>query len=386
MATYLVTGGAGFIGSHLVAELLRRGESVRIADDFSTGKRENVPVGKVDVVEGDLAEPDIARRAVDGCTYIIHQAAIPSVPRSVNDPVGTNRANVDATVQVLTAARDAGAKRLVFAGSSSVYGNAATLPKREDMRAAPLTPYALQKLVAEQYCQMFTKLYGFETVTTRYFNVFGPRQQPGSPYSGVISLFIEAVSEGKTPTIHGDGKQTRDFTFVADVVDGVLRACHAPEAAGEVINVAGGGRISLLEVLRVLQMHPPTRERADVRSTAGGRRPRLAGRHSQGPATSGLRAAGAARGRSASDRRVVPIGGGFAGAVVRGSERTRRGRFVLHHCLGRSQCDHRIDPDGAPGGDGAGGARHEREQHHAAAQHQRVERRHLKEQPFHKAA
>jgi UDP-N-acetylglucosamine/UDP-N-acetyl-alpha-D-glucosaminouronate 4-epimerase len=254
MPTYLVTGGAGFIGSHVVAELLRRGQSVRIADNFSTGLRRNVPAGSaVDLVEGDLADADVARRAVDGCTYVIHQAAIPSVPRSVNDPVGSNRANVDATVQVLTAARDAGAKRLVFAGSSSVYGNAATLPKREDMRAAPLSPYALQKLVAEQYCQMFTKLYGFETVTTRYFNVFGPRQQPGSPYSGVISLFIEALSEGKSPTIHGDGKQTRDFTYVADVVDGVLRACEAPAAAGEVINVAGGGRISLLEVLRTLQ-------------------------------------------------------------------------------------------------------------------------------------
>jgi nucleoside-diphosphate-sugar epimerase len=254
MATYLVTGGAGFIGSHLVAELLRRGQSVRIADNFSTGRRENIPAGSaVDLVEGDLADPDVARRAVEGVTYVIHQAAIPSVPRSVKDPVGSNRANVDATVQVLTAARDAGARRLVFAGSSSVYGNAAVLPKREDMRPAPLSPYALQKLVAEQYCQMFTKLYGFETVTTRYFNVFGPRQQPGSPYSGVISLFIEAVSEGKAPTIHGDGKQTRDFTYVADVVDGVLRACEAPAAAGEVINVAGGGRISLLEVLRTLQ-------------------------------------------------------------------------------------------------------------------------------------
>ena len=251
--TYLVTGGAGFIGSHIVAELLRRGESVRIADNFSTGRRENVPAGTVEVVEGDLADAEIARRAVDGCTYVIHQAAIPSVPRSVNDPVGSNRANVDATLQVLAAARDAGAKRLVFAGSSSVYGNAATLPKREDMRPAPLSPYALQKLVAEQYCQMFTKLYGFETVSTRYFNVFGPRQQPGSPYSGVISLFIEALSEGKPPLVHGDGKQTRDFTFVADVVDGVLRACKAPTAAGEVINVAGGGRISLLEVLRTLQ-------------------------------------------------------------------------------------------------------------------------------------
>jgi nucleoside-diphosphate-sugar epimerase len=252
--TYLVTGGAGFIGSHLVAELLRRGQSVRIADDFSTGRRENVPAAPaVDLVEGDLADPDVARRAVDGVTYVLHQAAIPSVPRSVKDPVGSNRANVDATVQLLTAARDAGARRLVFAGSSAVYGNAAVLPKREDMRPAPLSPYALQKLVAEQYCQMFTKLYGFETVTTRYFNVFGPRQQPGSPYSGVISLFIEAVSEGKTPTIHGDGRQTRDFTYVADVVDGVLRACEAPAAAGEVINVAGGGRISLLEVLRTLQ-------------------------------------------------------------------------------------------------------------------------------------
>ncbi len=275
MATYLVTGGAGFIGSHLVAELLRRGESVRVADNFSTGLRENIPGGKVEVVEGDLADAEVARRAVEGCRFVIHQAAIPSVPRSVKDPVGSHRANVDATVQVLEAARQAGAKRLVFAGSSSVYGNAATLPKREDMRPAPLSPYALQKLIAEQYCQMFTKLYGFETVTTRYFNVFGPRQQPGSPYSGVISLFIEALSEGKPPTIHGDGKQTRDFTFVADVVDGVLRACEAPTAAGEVINVAGGGRISLLEVLRTLQnilrkpIDPtfgPTRE-GDVRDS-----------------------------------------------------------------------------------------------------------------------
>jgi nucleoside-diphosphate-sugar epimerase len=252
MPAYLVTGGAGFIGSHIVAELLRRGESVRIADDFSTGRRENVPAG-MEIVEGDLADAEVARRAVAGCTYVIHQAAIPSVPRSVNDPVGSHRSNVDAAVQVLAASREAGVTRLVFAGSSSVYGNAATLPKREDMRPAPLSPYALQKLMSEQYCQMFTKLYGFETVTTRYFNVFGPRQQPGSPYSGVISLFIEALSEGKAPVIHGDGKQTRDFTFVGDVVDGVLRACTAPTAAGEVINVAGGGRISLLEVLRTLQ-------------------------------------------------------------------------------------------------------------------------------------
>ena len=161
---------------------------------------------------------------------------------------------MDATVALLAAARDAGVKRFIFAGSSSIYGNAAVLPKREDMRPSPLTPYALQKLVSEQYCQMFTRLYGLETVTTRYFNVFGPRQQPGSPYSGVISLFIEALSRGQAPTIYGDGRQTRDFTYVGDVVDGVLRCCDAPGVAGEVINVAVGGRISLLELIRTLNV------------------------------------------------------------------------------------------------------------------------------------
>ena len=250
---YLVTGGAGFIGSHIVERLLSRGEQVRIADDFSSGRRENVPAG-VDVVEGDLADPAVAAKAVSGCEFVIHQAAIPSVPRSVNDPVRSNRANVDGTLNILIAARDARAKRVVFAGSSSVYGDTAVLPKREDMRPSPLSPYALQKLVGEQYCQMFTRLYGLETVVTRYFNVFGPRQQPGSPYSGVISLFIEALADGRAPKIHGDGKQTRDFTFVGDVVTGVLSCCEAPNVAGEVINVACGGRISLLELIRSLQM------------------------------------------------------------------------------------------------------------------------------------
>jgi nucleoside-diphosphate-sugar epimerase len=252
---YLVTGGAGFIGSHLVEELLRRGESVRIADNFATGRRENLPPGGVvDLVEGDLADEAVARRAVAGCEFVLHQAAVPSVPRSVQDPAGSHRANVDATLQVLLAARDAHVKRVVFAGSSSVYGNAAVLPKREDMRPSPLSPYALQKLVCEQYCQLFTRLYGLETVTTRYFNVFGPRQQPGSPYSGVISLFVEALAAGRAPTIYGDGRQTRDFTFVADVVRAVLRCCEAPNIAGEVINVAGGNRISLLELVRSLQV------------------------------------------------------------------------------------------------------------------------------------
>jgi len=255
VAKYVVTGGAGFIGSHIVEALLARGESVRIADDFSSGRRENVPARKdVEVVEGDVADQAVATRAVAGCDIVIHQAAIPSVPRSVADPLASNRANVDATLQVLVAARDAGVRRVVFAGSSSVYGNSPTLPKREDMRASPLSPYALQKLVSEQYCQMFTKLYGLETVTTRYFNVFGPRQQPGSPYSGVISLFIESFATGKAPHIHGDGRQTRDFTFVTDVARGVLAAATAPNAAGEVINLAVGGRISLLELVRALQV------------------------------------------------------------------------------------------------------------------------------------
>ena len=252
MSLYLVTGGAGFIGSHIVERLIARGDRVRIADDFSSGRRENVPA-QVDVVEGDLADPEVAKRAVSGATFVIHQAAIPSVPRSVKDPVKSHRANVDGVLNVLVASRDAGVRRIVFAGSSSVYGDAAVLPKREDMRPSPLSPYALQKLIGEQYCQMFTRLYGLETVTTRYFNVFGPRQQPGSPYSGVISLFIEALAAGRGPTVHGDGKQTRDFTFVGDVVTGVLKCCEAPNVAGEVINVACGGRISLLDLIRTLQ-------------------------------------------------------------------------------------------------------------------------------------
>jgi nucleoside-diphosphate-sugar epimerase len=252
LSLYLVSGGAGFIGSHLVARLLSRGDRVRIVDDFSSGRRENVPAG-VELVEGDLADPAVATKAAAGCQFVLHEAAIPSVPRSVKDPVRSHRANVEGTLNLLVAARDAGVKRLVFAGSSSVYGDAAVLPKREDMRPSPLSPYALQKLIGEQYCQMFTRLYGLETVTTRYFNVFGPRQQPGSPYSGVISLFIDALASGKAPLVLGDGKQTRDFTFVSDVVTGVLRCCEAPNVSGEVINVAAGGRISLLDLIKTLQ-------------------------------------------------------------------------------------------------------------------------------------
>ena len=254
MATYLVSGGAGFIGSHLVEELVRRGERVRVVDNLCTGKRQNIAhLTAVDFVEGDLADLEVARRAVTEVDYVLHQAAIPSVPRSVQDPITSNRANIDASLNILVAARDARVKRLVYAGSSSAYGDTPTLPKIETMPTAPLSPYALQKLVAEQYCQMFTRLYGLETVTIRYFNVFGPRQDPSSPYSGVISLFISALCERRQPTIFGDGEHTRDFTYVANVVDGVLRACTAENASGEVINVATGGRISLNKLFTTIR-------------------------------------------------------------------------------------------------------------------------------------
>ncbi|MEW6319887.1 MAG: SDR family oxidoreductase [Acidobacteriota bacterium] len=259
-----MTGGAGFIGSHLVEGLLRRGRRVRVVDSLITGKRANLDAAvsaarrdgatpEVEFVEGDLADLAVARAAVAGVDLVFHQAAIPSVPRSVDDPLTSHRANVDATLNVLVAARDAGVRRVVYAGSSSAYGDTPTLPKREDMQTSPLSPYALQKLVGEQYAQMFTRLYGLETVTTRYFNVFGPRQDPGSPYSGVISLFIRCVVEGRPPTIYGDGGQTRDFTYVENVVDGVLRAAEAPGVAGHVINVATNGRITLNELLAVLR-------------------------------------------------------------------------------------------------------------------------------------
>ena len=253
MALYVVTGGAGFIGSHLVEELLRRGARVRVADDFSTGRRANLAhLAGVDLIEGDLADPAVAAAACRGADYVLHQAAIPSVPRSVADPVTSNRANVDATLNVLVAARDAGARRLVFAGSSSAYGDTPVLPKHEDMPTRPLSPYALQKVVGEEYLRLFTRLYGLETVTIRYFNVFGPRQDPSSPYSGVISLFAGALLDGRRPTICGDGGQTRDFTYVANVVDGVLRACTAADVSGQAINVATGGRISINDLGRAM--------------------------------------------------------------------------------------------------------------------------------------
>lgn len=225
---------------------------MRVADNFATGYPKNIRQG-VEFVQGDCADLEFARRIAADMDYVIHQAAIPSVPRSVDKPIESNRANIDGMLNMLVAARDAGAKRLVFAGSSSVYGDTAVLPKVETMAPNPLSPYALQKLMGEMYGQMFTRLYGFEAVTTRYFNVFGPRQDPGSPYSGVISLFIKALVDGTRPVIYGDGEQTRDFTFVSNVVDGVILAAETPGVGGEVFNVATNGRISLNQLLATLK-------------------------------------------------------------------------------------------------------------------------------------
>jgi nucleoside-diphosphate-sugar epimerase len=254
MSHYVVTGGAGFIGSHLAEELVRRGHRVRVADSLITGKRSNIAhIPGVEFLEGDMADLDFASKAVEGSDYVLHQAAIPSVPRSVKDPLTSNRANVDGTLNTLLASRDAGVKRVVFAASSAAYGDTPTLPKHEEMPTKPLSPYALQKVIGEQYLQMFTKLYGLETVSIRYFNVFGPRQDPSSPYSGVISVFATALLENRSPTIFGNGEQTRDFTYVANVVDGVLRACEAPGASGEIINVATGGRVSLNQLFEEMR-------------------------------------------------------------------------------------------------------------------------------------
>jgi nucleoside-diphosphate-sugar epimerase len=254
MASYLVTGGAGFIGSHLAEALVLRGHRVTVVDNLSTGSLRNLEsvAPKVTFIEGDLADPVVCRSVTRGVDYILHQAAIPSVPRSIENPVASHRANVDGTLHLLAAAAEAGVRRLVFAGSSSVYGDQPELPKREDMPSRPLSPYALQKLVGEQYCRLFTALYGLETVTLRYFNVFGPRQSPNSAYSGVISLFARSLLEGRQPVIYGDGGQTRDFTYVSNVVDAVLRACDAGDVAGQVVNVATGSRVSLNDLLAMM--------------------------------------------------------------------------------------------------------------------------------------
>jgi nucleoside-diphosphate-sugar epimerase len=254
VAVFLVTGGAGFIGSNLVEALLGRGERVRVLDDFSTGRRANLAraegwqagPARLELIEGDLRDAPSCERAVHGADYVLHQAAIPSVPRSVKDPLGTNDVNVCGTLRLLEAARAARVRRFVFASSSSVYGESEALPKVETMPPEPISPYGLQKLSAESYCRLYHRLYGLPTIALRYFNVFGPRQDPHSEYAAVIPRFVRAAKHGGPATVYGDGEQTRDFNYVANVVDANLRACTAPdEACGRAYNVAGGERISL---------------------------------------------------------------------------------------------------------------------------------------------
>jgi nucleoside-diphosphate-sugar epimerase len=254
LPTYLVTGGAGFIGSHLVRFLLDRGGRVRVLDNFSTGKRENLTdvQGRIELMEGTLASQSDVEAAVEGVDYVLHQAAIPSVPRSVEFPLESHESNATGSLRLLRCAAKAGVRRLVYASSSSVYGANPSLPKVETMPTEPLSPYAVSKLSAEQYAVVFHRLYGLETVSLRYFNVFGPRQDPNSPYSGVVSRFIDAIVSGTPPTIHGDGEQTRDFTYVENVARANHAATEKPAAAGSVYNLGCASRVSINQLWRAM--------------------------------------------------------------------------------------------------------------------------------------
>lgn len=255
MATYLVTGGAGFIGSHLVRGLLDRGEKVRVVDNFSTGKRENLLPFKdeVELIEGDICDRKVLYRALEGVDFCLHQAALPSVSRSVKTPLLTNKVNIEGTLNLLWVARELGVKRVVYAASSSVYGNSPILPRREDLLPDPLSPYAVSKLGGEQYCRLFTSLFGLETVILRYFNIFGPRQNPRSLYSAVIPKFIYRLLNNSPPIIYGDGKQSRDFTYVDNVVEANLLACKAEGVQGKVINIGCGQSTTLGQLVDYLK-------------------------------------------------------------------------------------------------------------------------------------
>jgi nucleoside-diphosphate-sugar epimerase len=252
---YLVTGGAGFIGSNIVEELVRRGQSVTVLDDLSAGKESNLAEvrQKITFVKGSITDLETVHKATQGADYVVHLAARTSVPRSVKDPIETNQVNIDGTLNVLVAARDAKAKRVVFAASSSAYGETPILPKVETMQPEPISPYGVTKYVGELYGQVFGRVYGLENASVRYFNVFGPRQDPTSQYSGVLSRFMLAVIEGEPPTVYGDGEQSRDFTYIDNVVDETLRACEAPGASGKVFNGGTGARITLNQVLKLLE-------------------------------------------------------------------------------------------------------------------------------------
>ena len=256
METYLVTGAAGFIGRSIAAELLARGKKVRGIDNFVTGKRENLlGLEAMDFIEADINDPAAVAKACRGVECIFHEAAIPSVPRSIEDPVASNHAGVSGTVQLLVAAKNAKVRRVVYAGSSSVYGNTPTLPKQEQMQPSPISPYAVAKLAGELYMQSFTRVYGLETVIIRYFNVFGPWQDPTSHYSGILAIFTMKMLAGETPTIYGDGEQSRDFTFIQNAVHGNLLASEAPaeRVSGKAFNVATGNRVSLNQTVEILR-------------------------------------------------------------------------------------------------------------------------------------
>ncbi len=256
MAIYLITGGAGFIGSNIVKKLLELGESVRVIDNFSTGKKENIKEfienSNFKLTEGDLTNLDVCREAVKGVDFILHQAAIPSVPRSISNPLVSNNANIVGTLNLLVAARDQGIKKLVYASSSSIYGDSSILPKKEDLPINPISPYSLTKYAGEKYCQIFYKIYNLPTICLRYFNVFGPNQDPQSQYSAVIPKFITILSNKEKPIIYGDGTQSRDFTFVGNVVEANLLAVHSDKGLGEVFNIACGEQTSLNQLAQLI--------------------------------------------------------------------------------------------------------------------------------------
>lgn len=253
-ATALVTGGGGFIGSHLVKRLLREGQAVRVLDNFATGRRSNLDdvLADIELVEGDLQSYERVHNAVRGCDLVFHLGALPSVPRSVQDPLTSNATNVTGTLNVLLASRDEGVRRVVYASSSSIYGADPTLPKHEEMQSLPIAPYAVSKLSGESYCRAFHQVYGLESVSLRYFNIFGPGQDPESQYAAVIPNFISAALEGRSPIVHGDGEQSRDFTYIDNAVDANLLAADAEGAAGQVFNIACGRRTSLNEIIAQL--------------------------------------------------------------------------------------------------------------------------------------
>jgi nucleoside-diphosphate-sugar epimerase len=257
MANVLVTGGAGFIGSNLTEVLLQRGHFVRVLDDFSTGKRENLIFDKAypsqEIIEGDIRDLGTCQKAIKGTEYVFHQAALPSVQRSIEDPETSNAVNVGGTLNILLAAKEIGVKRVVYASSSSIYGDTPTLPKHEEMPSNPLSPYALQKYIGERYCRLFYQLYGLDTISLRYFNIFGPKQDPNSLYSAVIPKFIDALLHGHAPIIFGDGEQSRDFTYIENVVQANLLAMSPGHLHGEAINIACGKRTSLNQLLNILK-------------------------------------------------------------------------------------------------------------------------------------